>query len=260
VLKSKWFVIALTVALAVITIGSAAFGWTLAKTVFTSLGPSGFGGEILIATGQSATTLGWVASGIQAALAVGSISFSARAILGNVIGFAAGIGSSQALSSLGGAVGVGGTPDWNPAGNNFQKGWRPPVRRGGGFRTWRSGLGRPRRQRPAFRELKDHAKRHSELTPGEYYYEAFLHTKYSQWKFKFYHDGHTKFAYVTRIGPDHYMFTSGSLNGRQIFTHYPIKYRTLQNLGITLLEARRRGLSFHIRSDGRILEIRTLAC
>lgn len=109
VISSKWFMIALTVALAVITIGSAAFGWTLAKTLFTSLGANGLGGEILIATGQSATTLGWVASGITAALAVSSISFSARAILDNAIGFAAGIGTSRVLGLLGGAVGVGGT-------------------------------------------------------------------------------------------------------------------------------------------------------
>jgi RHS repeat-associated protein len=111
VVTSKWFVIALTVALAVITIGSAAFGWTLVKTVFTSLGSSGFGGEILIATGQAATTLGWVASGITAALAAGSISFSAKAILGNAIAFAAGIGVSQVLSRIPlGPVGPGGTP------------------------------------------------------------------------------------------------------------------------------------------------------
>jgi hypothetical protein len=41
VISSKWFIIALTVALMVITIGSAAFGWSLAKTIFTAVGPNG---------------------------------------------------------------------------------------------------------------------------------------------------------------------------------------------------------------------------
>ena len=115
VLTSKWFIIALTVALAVITIGSAAFGWSLAQIAFTSLGPSGFGGEILVAAGHTATTLGWIAAGLTAALAIPSISFSARAILGNAIAYAAGIGISQVLSRIPmGTVGPGGTPGFNP--------------------------------------------------------------------------------------------------------------------------------------------------
>jgi RHS repeat-associated protein len=123
VLTSKWFVIALSVALAVITIGSSVFGWSLAKAVMTSLGDSGFGVPILVPTGQStATALGWVASGIQAAQAISNISFSARAILRNIVGFAAGIGLSRVLSSIPiGSIGPGGTPGFNPnAGYGFQ--------------------------------------------------------------------------------------------------------------------------------------------
>jgi hypothetical protein len=111
VLTSKWFVIALTIAVAVLTIGAAAGWWSLAKTVFASLGPNGLGGEILIAAGKSATTLGWVSSGMTAALAVTSISFSAKAILTNVAAFAAGIGISRVLSMIpAGPIGPGGTP------------------------------------------------------------------------------------------------------------------------------------------------------
>ncbi|MEK6280527.1 MAG: RHS repeat-associated core domain-containing protein [Acidobacteriota bacterium] len=99
VLKSKWFVIALTVALAVITIGSSAFGWQLARAVLMNIGGNTASTAILIPTGQSvATALGWVASGIQAALAVTSISFSASALLNKAVSFAAGIGTSQTLS------------------------------------------------------------------------------------------------------------------------------------------------------------------
>ncbi|HEV7475020.1 MAG TPA: DUF4329 domain-containing protein [Pyrinomonadaceae bacterium] len=134
VLTSKWFVIAVTVALLVITIGSSAFGWSLAKTVFMNLGPSGFGGPLLIPIGQTATTLGWVSTGLQAALAVGGISFSAKAMLSNVLTFAVGIGISQVLSTIAraaGSLGVGGTPTWNPNSNGLQQGHGaahgPPV-------------------------------------------------------------------------------------------------------------------------------------
>lgn len=99
VVTSKWFVIALTVALAVITIGSAAFGWKLMEPVLMNIGGSGKE-AIWITVGQKATTLGWVNSAVQATLAVGSIGFSGRTILQNIVGFAAGIGSSQILSLL----------------------------------------------------------------------------------------------------------------------------------------------------------------
>ncbi|HYJ86647.1 MAG TPA: hypothetical protein VEW46_11365, partial [Pyrinomonadaceae bacterium] len=110
------------VALAVITIGSAAFGWQLAKAVMINLGSNGAGGSILIATGaKTATTLGWIASGIKAALAVGSISFSAKSMLHRAIVFAAGIGISRVLSMIPiGSLGPGGTPGFNPNANGFQ--------------------------------------------------------------------------------------------------------------------------------------------
>lgn len=100
VVTSKWFVIALTVALAVITIGSAAFGWKLTQTIFINLGPNGAGGSIMLPVGTKATTLGWIKSAIQATLALSSIGFSGRTILQNVMGFAAGVGTSRILSLL----------------------------------------------------------------------------------------------------------------------------------------------------------------
>lgn len=120
IVTSKWFVIALTVALAVITIGSAVFGWQLANAVLVNIGTEAMP-IMLPTTATTATTLGWVASGIQAALAVGSISFSARAILSNVVAFAAGIGISRVLSMIPiGTLGPGGTPGFNPNANGFQ--------------------------------------------------------------------------------------------------------------------------------------------
>jgi hypothetical protein len=60
--------------------------------------------------GTKATTLGWVKSAIQATLALGSIGFSGKAILQNVLGFAAGVGSSRILSLLPSRnIGPGGT-------------------------------------------------------------------------------------------------------------------------------------------------------
>jgi hypothetical protein len=144
VLTSKWFLIAVTVALAVITIGAGLNLWALSITKGFSLSTGGLCtiGAAACLGGAWATThataLGWVASSLKAAVAIGSISFSAKAILGNAIGFAAGIGSSQALSSLGGAVGSGGTPDWNPDENHFKtrRVVRGPILR----RPWRQGL------------------------------------------------------------------------------------------------------------------------
>jgi RHS repeat-associated protein len=114
VLTNKWFIIALTVALAVITIGSAAFGWQLSKAVLWNIGTKAM--PIMLPTGATtATTLGWVASGLQATLAISSISFSAKKILVNTLLYAAGIGISQVLSRIPmGTLGPGGTAGFNP--------------------------------------------------------------------------------------------------------------------------------------------------
>ncbi|MGH9874724.1 MAG: RHS repeat-associated core domain-containing protein [Pyrinomonadaceae bacterium] len=125
------------------------------------------------------------------------------------------------------------------AGRDLPPGWvverdargRSRLRYFPGGATWRDLTGRP--PRPVFRNLKDHAKRHSELPPWQYYEEANMHARISQWKMRFYHNGQRKVAHVTQLGEDHYLFTSTSESGRQIFTHMPVTQQYLRNLGIT---------------------------
>ena len=54
--------------------------------------------------------------------------------------------------------------------------------------------------------------------------------------FRFRHMGMQKVAYVTRIGPDKFIFTSTNRSGRRIFTHFEVDMQYLRNLGITLPE------------------------
>ena len=86
---------------------------------------------------------------------------------------------------------------------------------------------------PKFANLKDHARRHSNLNPNQYKNQAIGHLKTGK-KFKFRHDGQTKNAFVTRTGPDSFMFTSASRSGKRIFTHMPVSRQYLRNIGITL--------------------------
>lgn len=89
---------------------------------------------------------------------------------------------------------------------------------------------------PVFRDLADHAARHSTLSPNAYYNAAVRHLE-SGTRFTFRHDGQFKNAFITRTGPDSFTFTSASGNGGQIFTHiYDVSTQYLSNLGITLPE------------------------
>lgn len=90
---------------------------------------------------------------------------------------------------------------------------------------------------PKFPNLKDHAKRHSNLHPDSYYNKAVEHTKTGK-QFKVRHDGQTKYAYVTRTGEDSFTFTSTSKSGKTIFTHMDnVNTQYLRNKGITLPES-----------------------
>lgn len=119
---------------------------------------------------------------------------------------------------------------------------RVPRRPGGGGRgyrgpgSWRYGARpvRPRPRQPRFSSLKDHAKRHSQLTPEEYYNQAYRHTMNYQYRFLFRHDGQNKVAHVTRLGDNWYMFTSTNTSLNRIFTHMPVNSQYLRNIGITL--------------------------
>lgn len=149
VLTNKWFIIAATVALTVISLGSSLGFWALqAANTSTILGPPVTSAALF---GTHTTTLGWIAAGLSTALAIPTLG-SWRAIAQRGISFGIGqvVGSLSNLAGIAGALGgPGGTPDWNPEEGSFQRGrrggggrrpprgmvpWRPPVRRPAPFR------------------------------------------------------------------------------------------------------------------------------
>jgi len=89
---------------------------------------------------------------------------------------------------------------------------------------------------PRFDGLRDHWSRHSIGTQdvNGYYNAAVRHTETGT-RFRFYHDGQFKQAFVTRTGPDSFTLTSASTSGNRIFTHmYDVSTQYLRNIGITL--------------------------
>lgn len=87
---------------------------------------------------------------------------------------------------------------------------------------------------PQFDDLRDHAARHSNLSPNAYYNQAVRHTQTGQ-RTGFYHNGQFKYAYVTRTGVNSFRFTSGNTSGTRIFTHIDgVSTQYLRNIGITL--------------------------
>ena len=148
VLTSKWFIIAATVALTVISLGASLNLWALqAANTSTVLGQSVTSAVLF---GTHTTTLGWVAAGLSTALAIPALG-SWRGVLSRVAGFAIGqaVGAFSNLIGLGGRLGPGGTPDWNPNENELRRGSRNnrrPRRNTPG--TWEYGIGIPPR-RPA---------------------------------------------------------------------------------------------------------------
>lgn len=86
---------------------------------------------------------------------------------------------------------------------------------------------------PKFANLRDHARRHSNLSVAAYYKNAIQNMNVGR-PFKFRHNGMTKRGFVTRIGSDRFRFTSTTLSGNRIFTHMELSRRNLQAIGITL--------------------------
>ena len=87
---------------------------------------------------------------------------------------------------------------------------------------------------PKFPNLKDHARRHSNVNPNSYYNSAVKHTQIGK-KFRVRHDGRTKNVFVSRTGSDSFTFTSTSKSGNTIFTHLDnVNTQYLRNKGITL--------------------------
>jgi len=111
VLKSKWFGIAVAVALAVITYGAGAGWWSLTSKVtkIINIGMDlGHGTHLATVTATQATTLGWIAAGLSTAAAIPGIT-SVQGIMQNIGSY----GIGKVIGGLGGAV-IGGTPAWNP--------------------------------------------------------------------------------------------------------------------------------------------------
>jgi hypothetical protein len=86
---------------------------------------------------------------------------------------------------------------------------------------------------PIFSGLRDHARRHSNLSPNAYHRAAAAHLETGT-KFRYYHDNQFKNAFITRIGGDLFTYTAATINGRRIFTHMEVDSQYLRNLGITL--------------------------
>ena len=87
-----------------------------------------------------------------------------------------------------------------------------------------------------FGDLKYHVRAHG--LPGQtarQYYNAALKNTKDGFRFKVRHNGINKYNYVTRTGENSFTFTSGSINGKRIFTHiYDVNTKYLLNKGITL--------------------------
>ncbi|HKR12576.1 MAG TPA: RHS repeat-associated core domain-containing protein [Pyrinomonadaceae bacterium] len=156
VLTNKWFIIAATVALTVISLGSSLGFWALKAANTSTLLGTPVTSAVLF--GTHTTTLGWIAVGLSTALAIPTLG-SWRAMVQRGISFGIGqvVGSLANLAGIAGnAGGPGGTPDWNPEQGSFgppQRGGRPP--RGGGGRRpprgmvpWRPPVRRPAPYRP----------------------------------------------------------------------------------------------------------------
>jgi RHS repeat-associated protein len=130
VLTSKWFAIAVGVALAVISFGSSMGWWSLMVKVtkVVNIGMDlGWGTHLATTTVTQLTTLGWVAAGLTLAATIPALT-SVKGILSMVAGFAIGrvVGALGLVTAT--AARGGGTPSWNPNANSFQNpgGAHPP--------------------------------------------------------------------------------------------------------------------------------------
>ena len=115
-------------------------------------------------------------------------------------------------------------------GNAFQRGGGgrrpPPPRRGSGS--------------PRFPNLRSHRNKHPigsrPMTLRQYLESAIRHTQNyeSRYLTNYHVNGHNfrRYNYVTRLGPDSFLFTSTSENGRVIFTHMVTYGRYIRNQGI----------------------------
>ncbi len=217
--------IAAAVALTVLSLGL--LGPLTFQPIVGSISLGG-GASIAVVGATQLTALGWAAVGLSV---VSGMS------LPN--GFAVGGFRTPGINP--GAVETYIRPQRGGGGRNVRRN-NPPrplttlPRRGG--REQRS-HGRLEVGAPSFPNLKDHARRHGGgMTPEQYYnvartqvdnwnmgvtrWESFRKSGPSMFKtvrIRAYHDGQFKWYYITRVGPDNFIFTSTTLRGNVILTH-----------------------------------------
>jgi hypothetical protein len=98
----------------------------------------------------------------------------------------------------------------------------------------------PSSRRQRFPNLRDHSRRHEignrTLTRGQYLQSAVRHTQrhHGRYTINYHVNGHNfqRVNYVSRVGPDSFIFTSTSPNGRTIFTHMQVNGNYIRNQGI----------------------------
>ncbi len=74
------------------------------------------------------------------------------------------------------------------------------------------------------------------MTYRQYLESAVRHTRnyHARYLINYHVNGHNfrRYNYVSRLGPDSFLFTSTSENGRNIFTHFVLEGRDLRKKGI----------------------------
>jgi len=149
ILTNKWFMIAVAVALIVIS-----QGWLgpLTKSFF-SVQLGGFFGVTQVTQYTTIGIINAVLKGV--AIASEIISWSWKGVVQRGLNLGVGAAVGSVVGGLGGGTGTGRTPDWNPDGNDLvqRRGPRPPPRRRGqrGYRgpgSWHYGW-RPVRVPPS---------------------------------------------------------------------------------------------------------------
>lgn len=129
---SKWFLIAVSIAISVITIGAGLGLWSLTSVVVQQVSIMGYTGVAMtlsISTTQIAL-LGWITIGLGIAAAIPAMT-SVKALLTRIAGNAIGHFVGSITNYLMPQVGSGGTPTYNPdsVGNDFLQPGRRTFRR-----------------------------------------------------------------------------------------------------------------------------------
>lgn len=119
-------------------------------------------------------------------------------------------------------------------------GGKKPPQGGRGFKTtgrkrvlWGNAPREPGRS-TASGGLKGHFRKHPVAeSPPEYYEQAVENMNHGR-RFKVYHDGEFKNAYITDLKNGRFRYTGVTLNNKTILTHLEVEYRELRKMGITL--------------------------